>query len=106
MQVADLAVEPQAVPAHRLEVRAAGHERDVVAGGGETGAEVAPHPSGPHNGDFHVRAHGVMTTRPTILPARKSSSDWLVSPSGLFSTGMGAILPALARSIISRASTV
>ena len=35
-----------------------------------------------------------MTTRPTILPARRSSSDLLVWSSGRFSTGIGAILPA------------
>ena len=53
MQVADLAVEAQAVGLHRLQMRAARHERHVVAGGGQPRAEVAPDAAGTHNCDFH-----------------------------------------------------
>ena len=104
-----LAVEPQAILAHGLEVGAARHERHVVAGGGQPRPEVAAHAAWPHHRDLHGlqsprEPQGVMTTRPTMRPARRSSSERLVSDNGRISTGIGAILPALTRSSISRAS--
>jgi len=48
--------------------------------------------------------YGVTTTRPTILPARRSSSEAPARSSGRSSTGIGATLPALTSASISRAS--
>ena len=58
-----------------------------------------------HNRNFErLLVHGVTTTRPTILPWRRSSSDALVCASGRSCTGIGATLPALTRASISTAS--
>ena len=102
VQRAQLAVQTQTVSAHRLQMRATRDEGHVVAGRRQARAEVAADAARAH----HRELHGVITTRPTILPARRSSSERLVSPSARVSTGIGATLPALTRSSISRASLV
>ena len=53
MQVADLAVEPQALGLHRLQMRTARHERHIVAGGRQPRAEVTPDAAGTHHCNFH-----------------------------------------------------
>ena len=78
VQRAELAVETQTASPHGLQMRAARHEGHVVAGRRQARAEVAADAARPH----HRNLHGVITTRPTILPARRSSSERLVSPSG------------------------
>ena len=56
VQLADVAVEAQAVLAHRRQVRAARHERHVVAGRRQPRAEVAADPAGSHHRDFHSKS--------------------------------------------------
>src|SRR5207302_6352162 len=54
VRVAQLAFDAQAVLAHRLAVRAAGDEGDLVPGLGQAAAVVASYPAAAHHGDLHL----------------------------------------------------
>src|SRR5450631_4176025 len=54
--------------------------------------------------EFQLVFYGVSTTRPVILPSRRSSSVWLAALKGRLLNGIGSTLPAFTSSIISLVS--